>query len=73
VERRAGSAYGELALAWRFDHVIPNHDGEDSDHWDAFYHPLGDARKALLAVVALLRGEAAAGVERWDAESVPAP
>jgi len=73
VERRAGSAYGELALAWRFDHVIPNHDGEDSDNWDAFYHPLGDARKALLAVVALLRGEAAAGVERWDADCVPSP
>jgi guanylate kinase len=71
VERRAGSAYAELAEAHRFDHVIPNHDGEDSDHWDAFYYPLGDARSTLLAVVGLLRGETPAGVEQWDSEFVP--
>jgi guanylate kinase len=72
IERRAGSAYAELAEAKHFDHVIPNHDGEDSDHWDAFYYPLGDARRTLLAVVGLLRGETPAGVERWDADCVPA-
>ena len=72
IERRAGSAYAELAEAWYFDHVIPNHDGEDSDHWDAFYYPLGDARKTLLALVALLRGQTPTGVERWDADCVPA-
>jgi len=72
VERRAGSAPRELAEAHHFDHVIPNHAGEDSDHWDAFYYPLGDARRTLLSVAALLRGEAPAGAERWDAESVPA-
>ncbi len=38
IERRAGSAYAELAEAHHFDHVIPNHDGEDSDDWDAFYY-----------------------------------
>lgn len=73
VERRAGSAYAELAEAAHFDHVIPNHDGEDSDHWDAFYYPLGDARRALLALVGLLRGETPAAVERWDADCVPPP
>jgi guanylate kinase len=73
VERRAASACAELADATHFDHVVPNHDGEDSDHWDAFYYPLGDARRTLLAVAALLRGEAPAGVERWDAGCVPAP
>lgn len=72
IERRAGSAYAELAEAKHFDHVIPNHDGEDSDHWDAFYYPLGDARRTLLAVVGLLRGETPAGVERWDGDCVPA-
>ncbi len=72
VERRAGSAYAELTEATHFDHVIPNHDGEDSDHWDAFYYPLGDARRTLLAVVGLLRGEAPPGVERWDADCLPA-
>jgi guanylate kinase len=73
VERRAGSAYRELAEAHHFDHVLPNHDGEDSENWDAFYHPLGDARRTLLALVALLRGEAPAGVERWSADDVPQP
>jgi guanylate kinase len=73
IERRAGSAYAELAEAKHFEHVIPNHDGEDSDHWDAFYYPLGDARRTLLAVVGLLCGETPAGVERWDADCVPAP
>ena len=72
VERRAGSAYTELAMAHHFDHVVPNHDGEDSDHWEAFYHPLGDARRTLLAFVAVLRGETPAGVERWDAGDLPA-
>jgi guanylate kinase len=72
VERRAGSAYAELAEATHFDHVIPNHDGEDSDNWDAFYYPLGDARRTLLAMVGLLRGEKPPGIERWDADCVPA-
>ena len=71
VERRAGSAYTELREAHHFDHVIPNHDGEDSDDWDAFYYPLGDARRTLLALAGLLRGEAVIGVERWDAGCLP--
>ena len=71
VERRAGSAYAELAEAHRFGHVVPNHDGEDSEHWDAFYYPIGDARRALLAVVGLLRDESPPGVERWGDEVVP--
>jgi guanylate kinase len=65
VERRAGSAYRELREAWRFNHVIPNHDGEDSEHWDAFPQPVGDARRAVLAFAALLRGETPAVAERW--------
>jgi guanylate kinase len=72
IERRCGSAYGELRLAHLFDHVIPNHDGEDSEHWDAFPVPLGDARRALLAVAALLGGHAADGVERWTPDLLPA-
>lgn len=64
IEARAGSAYGELQFAQEFQHVIPNHDGEDSDNWDAFYYPVGDARKALLAFVALLEGRQAA-TENW--------
>lgn len=71
VERRAGSAYRELNEAHHFEYVIPNHDGEDSDHWEAFYYPLGEARRALLAVVALLRGDDPKGVERWEEDLLP--
>lgn len=72
IERRASSAYSELCLAPVFDHVIPNHDGEDSEHWDAFYYPLGDARKALSAFVALLEGRTSPHVEKWSADLLPA-
>lgn len=65
IEVRAGSALGEMQQAWRYDHVIVNHDGEDSDHWDAFYYPIGDARKAVQAFAALLTGMSSAGMERW--------
>ena len=71
IERRAGSAYRELKEAHHFEYVIPNHDGEDSDIWEAFYHPLGDARRALLAVVAFLRGEGPKGVEKWEKDLLP--
>ena len=68
IERRAGAALRELKDAHRFDHVIPNHDGEDSDNWSAFYYPLGDARLTVKAFAALLAGEEPpARVERWDA------
>lgn len=66
IEVRAASAYGEMQQAWRFDHVIVSHDGEDSDHWDAFYHPIGDARKALQVFAALLAGGPADSVETWE-------
>lgn len=71
IERRAGSAYSEMQEAWRFDYVIPNHDGEDSEHWDAFYYPLGDARNSLKAFVALLEGDVPSNVEKWHAELLP--
>ena len=71
IETRASSAYRELRKAHLFQHVIPNHDGEDSEHWDAFYFPLGDAGRALGAFVALLTGDAPKGVESWDEELVP--
>ena len=66
IERRAGSAYTELKDAWRFDYVIPNHDGEDSENWDAFYYPVSDARKTLLAFADLIAGKAPATGEKWE-------
>jgi guanylate kinase len=71
IERRAASAYGELKEAWHFDYVIPNHDGEDSDNWEAFYYPIGEARKALESFAALLEGAIPAGVEKWEQDLIP--
>ena len=73
IENRVASAMVELREGWKFDYVIPNHDGEDSEHWDAFYYPIGDARKALLAFAALLQGETPSGVEQWEKDLVPQP
>jgi len=66
IERRAGSAYRELRDACRFNCVIPNHDGEDSENWSAFYHPIGDAHKTLHAFVDLLAGRVPDYAEKWD-------
>jgi guanylate kinase len=71
IENRVASAIVELREGWKFDFVIPNHDGEDSEHWDAFYYPIGDARKALLAFATLLQGETLSGVEKWEKDLVP--
>lgn len=71
IETRAGSAYQELKMAQHFDAVLPNHDGEGCDNWEAFYYPIGDARKSLLAFVSLLRGEWPAWAEKWEADLLP--
>jgi guanylate kinase len=66
IERRASSAYAELLEAHNFQYVIPNHDGEDCENWDAFYYPLGDAGMAFNAFVCLLKHEKPSGVEFWE-------
>jgi len=71
VEIRASRAYLELQGAWQFQNVIPNHDGEDSDHWETFYYPIGDARKTLNIFAGLLRDSAPPGVEQWEQDLFP--
>ena len=71
IEKRASSAYTELQEAHHFQYVIPNHDGEDSENWDAFYYPLGDARVALDAFVSLLRNDPSPEVEKWEDKLIP--
>ncbi len=71
IEKRAASAYVELQEAQHYQHVIPNHDGEDSENWDAFYYPLGDARQALDTFVSLLKDETPAKVEKWEDDLIP--
>jgi guanylate kinase len=65
IERRAASAFDEMKHAWRFQHVMVNHDGEDSENWEGFYYPLGDARKALTTFVDLLEVRPNPSVEKW--------
>jgi guanylate kinase len=50
---------------------VPNHDGEDSENWDAFYFPVGDARLAMLSVVDLLEGQPPRRGEHWDENLLP--
>ena len=66
IERRVKSVYDELRMAWEFDYVIPNHDGEDSDNWEMFYYPLGDARRTLLGFIELLKGNIPEIAEKWE-------
>jgi guanylate kinase len=71
IEIRASKAYHELKMAWNFDYVIPNHDGEDSDNWNTFYYPLGDARKTMLAVANLIEGRSVDNLEVWESGLIP--
>lgn len=71
IEKRAASTCCEMKEAHHFQYIIPNHDGEDSENWDAFYYPLGDARLALLAFVALLLGNTPSNVEQWESDLIP--
>jgi guanylate kinase len=65
LEARATAAYREMQYASQFDWVIPNHDGEGNDNWEAGGYPLGDARKALLDFAAILQGQQPRYAEKW--------
>ncbi|NBD39307.1 MAG: hypothetical protein GVY10_12135 [Verrucomicrobia bacterium] len=67
IERRASSAWKEIGMAPEFDHVVVNHDGEDSENWDAFAVPLGEARRTLFATFHALQGKPHEALETWDA------
>jgi guanylate kinase len=71
IEKRASSAFRELGEAHHFQYVVPNHDGEDSENWDAFYYPLGDARVALINFVSLLEGRTPSDAEHWGKDVIP--
>ncbi|MBF0271771.1 MAG: hypothetical protein HQL98_06900 [Magnetococcales bacterium] len=73
IEKRCSSALTEMREAWKFDHVIPLHDGEGNDNWDAYYYPIGSARKAMLAFASVLRGDdPLVGMdEEWTEDLLP--
>jgi guanylate kinase len=65
IEARARPILSELAAAHAFSHVIPNPDGEDSDHWTLFAEPVGAAGRSVRALASILAGAPDATVERW--------
>jgi guanylate kinase len=71
IEVRASSAFKEMKQAWRYDFIIPNHDGEGSDNWNAFYYPIGDARNALMSFVEILSNKKPARAEHWTEGLLP--
>ncbi|MCA9629867.1 MAG: hypothetical protein KC766_19480 [Myxococcales bacterium] len=73
IEVRAEAAFHELSHAAEFEHVIANHDGEDSDNWELLPEPVGDARSTLEALVALFQGEACSALESWPSDLLPPP
>jgi guanylate kinase len=71
IEKRAKSAYAEIKYAHLFDCIVPNYDGEDSENWDAFYYPIGSARKTLHAFVSLVQNTpASCCIEKWDKDYI---
>jgi len=66
LDIRARSACGELAMAHRFQHVLPNHDGEDSPNWTTADALSGDARQSLDTFVCLLEGGVPTLLEKWE-------
>jgi guanylate kinase len=55
IELRASKAFEEIKMGRFYDHVLVNHDNEDSDHWK-YHPPLGEAGKTLSRFISILRG-----------------
>ena len=68
---RSKEAYFELKNAWRFDWVIPNHDGEDSDNWRIMPYPIGDARISLHTFVDIIQKGYSENAEKWEKNLIP--
>ena len=66
IKKRSDDAYWEIKEAHHFEHIIPNHDGEDSDNWHAFSYPVGEAQETLSAFVSILENKIHPLVEHWD-------
>lgn len=71
IEKRCASALLEMREAWKFDYVIPLHDAEGHVNWDAYYYPIGSARKAMVAFASLLQEKIPTDVEQWTEDLIP--
>ena len=50
------------------DFVLPNHDREDSEIWNAYYYPIGDATNTLEAVKQILASNKSSRAKYWSGE-----
>ena len=66
VEVRANNAYNELLAAHMYDHVLPNHDGEDSPNWYGGGSPRHEASRVLEALVEILKNGRSDYAEVWE-------
>lgn len=65
IDIRAADAYPELKDAWKFDFVIPNHDGEDSNKWNEPVPVNSDAYLAVREFSLLLNDKKPQVSEKW--------
>jgi hypothetical protein len=65
--------------AYRYAHVIPNHDGEDSDNWGLPHHkndswklpyPIGDAKRTLETFIEIVEKGNSANTEHWKPDTL---
>lgn len=71
IEIRCRAAYRELREAYKFEYVIPNQDGEDSEHWSVFPYPIGDALQTVLNFVSILENQPRPQIEHWEEDLLP--
>lgn len=71
IEIRCRSAYAEMRQAFQYQYVIPNHDGEDSEDWNAFPWPIGDALQSVLDLASILNSNPRNRIERWERDLLP--
>jgi guanylate kinase len=68
IEKRCATAFYEMQSAYHYTWIIANHDGEDSDNWEQFQVPIGDALRSVKAFADICKGEQPLGCEQWSPE-----
>ncbi|MFC1509770.1 hypothetical protein ACFL60_08840 [Candidatus Omnitrophota bacterium] len=71
IEKRCSTAYGELQSASDYRYVLVNHDGEDSDNWEQFPLPIGDAEKSVHTFAEILEGKQSIVYQQWPVGLLP--
>ena len=66
LKHRAKDSYHELSIAHTFDHIIVNHDGEDSPNWDDPDNLQGDALRSVHSLAGLITTGNNLNIENWN-------